>query len=102
LVRSVAKRSSESATQTMKQTIVRDARLVEKFSPIEACPDSCDRIGRVRSKRLSLSSAVRSEPLLLDNPGLSPCPEVGILRKSAHCLRSSIEGGTNGTGVRRL
>jgi hypothetical protein len=67
----------------MKQTIVRDAKLVEKFLPIEACPGSCDRIGRVRSKRLSLSSAVRSEPLLLDNPWFVFLP--GSRRSSIVC-----------------
>src|SRR5882724_4237307 len=58
-VRGVAKKFNEFATQIMKPTTVRDAKLVGNFSRIAVCPGYCDRIGRGRSTRSSLSSAAR-------------------------------------------
>jgi hypothetical protein len=78
LARSVAKRFSGFATQITKPTIALDAKLVEKFLPIAVCPGYCDRTGRVRSKRLSLSSVARDEHLLIDNPRFVAYSEVGV------------------------
>src|SRR6266513_606185 len=56
----------------MKQTIVIEAKRVEKFLRIAVCPGYCDRTGRARSRNLRLSSAAGSEKLSAITPGLSP------------------------------
>jgi hypothetical protein len=97
LARGVAKRFSESATRTTKPTTVLAARLVENFLPIAVCPGYCDRIGRARSKRLSLSSVARSElPTIRDN---KPFPNHRL--QVAICCPSRLRPGLNGLRVAR-
>ena len=65
LARRVARRFSESATLTMKQTTVLRAKPAEKFSLIAVYPGCCDPTGRAPWTNSKHLSAVRKLELLV-------------------------------------
>src|SRR5208282_2907341 len=89
--RGVENRFSASATPTTKRTTVLDARQVENFLRIVACPGCWDQTGRARSKHSKPSNAAKNESLATTILGLSPLGNrTAILdqpmrRHSAHC-----------------
>src|SRR5260370_18693721 len=79
------KRFSGLGTRTMKRTIARDAKPVERFWQIAVYPDYWERTGRARSKSSRLSRNGRSEsasrflylsPLPLEKIGFSIVPPI--------------------------